>query len=251
MNNQIGFIGYGNMGKALGEGLCNNGYSVFYYDLEQKENVSATYTSVERIVESCAYIILAIKPYQYEEFLEKHVLDNNIIISIAAGISSEFMDKYCEKYILTMPNTPALLNMGCSAIVKNNTISNDEYNNVKKFLSTVGDVIEINEDSLPLMISLTGSSPAYFFNFIDDLSNAISEKGIDKREAEIIFAKVMKASAQMILNSSESASVLTDNVCSPNGTTIQAINTFKKHDLEAICNEAITNCYNRAIEMKK
>lgn len=247
---KIGFIGFGNMGKALGLGLIANGYEVLYNDLEDKNLDEVKFSKIDQVLNECYYIVLAIKPYQYEEFLKNHNLENNIVISIAAGITSMFMERHCSKYILTMPNTPAFLKLGFSAIVKNDSITNEEFEQVKKMFESVGIAKEVDEDQLSHYICLSGSSPAYFFNFIDSLSSSMTELGIDKNEAEKVFAYVMKASAEMILNSEDNAATLCNNVCSPNGTTIQAVDTFKNQELERICTEAITKCFNRANEMK-
>lgn len=246
----VGFIGFGNMGCALGLGLNSKGYNVMYSELEDKKIDSIKYVDSKTLLNECKYVFLALKPYQYEEFLSNNDVSSNIIISIAAGITSDFMKRFCNKYILTMPNTPAMLNMGYSALVCNDTLTNEEFNEIKAMFSSVGEIKAIEEEMLSSYICLSGSSPAYFFNFIDSLSTAIQDLGIDKKEAQKVFANVMKASAQMILDSDEDASKLCNNVCSPNGTTIEAVTTFKESDLDEICTKALKKCYDRANEMK-
>ncbi len=244
----IGFIGYGNMGSALGEGFINKGYNVYYNDLDEKE-VNAKFVNVDELIEKCKYIILAVKPHQYEALLQEYDFSNNIIISIAAGITSSFMEKYYKNYVLTMPNTPTLIGKGITAIVKNNNLSENDINYLITVFKSVSEVIITEEEGLSKMICMSGSSPAYFFNFIDKLSTSIEKFGISKSEAEYYLAQVMKASAEMIIQSDDSSKQLTENVCSPNGTTIQAVNTFNE-TLGEVCDNAIENCFVRANEMK-
>ncbi len=245
---KIGFIGYGNMGSAIGEGLIKSGSNVLYNDLHEKQT-SASNVDIRFLIDNCKYIILAVKPHQYEDILKKYNFNNNIVVSIAAGITSSFIGKYTSKYILTMPNTPALINMGITAIVKNDSISSEEINEIKSIFESVGEVVFVEENELSNMICLTGSSPAYFFNYIDKLSIGLEHLGIDKDGAQKYLAKVMKSCANMILSSGDNAEKLTENVCSPNGTTIQAVNTLNE-SLEGTCTRAIQNCFNRAEQMK-
>ncbi len=239
---KIGFIGFGNMGSALGLALKDN-YDVYYYDINKSSHQGISYLKLEELLEKCEHIILAVKPNMYEEILKKYDFSNNIVVSIAAGITSSFMKKYVKRFVLTMPNTPSLIKMGSCAIVKNQWCTTD----VENIFKTVGDIYYILEEDLASAICLTGSSPAYFFNFIDELSKAFPNQS----QATIELAKVMKACAHMILEEVHSAEQLTNNVCSPNGTTIQAINSFKADNLEKICKDAIEKCYKKAREIEK
>lgn len=247
---KIGFIGFGNMGQALGTGISSKGYEILYTDFEDKNIKNMRFCNVDEIINGCKYIILAIKPHQYEDFLNKYNLDNNIVISIAAGISSNFMTRLCKRYVLTMPNTPSTVKMGFTALVNNNTVNDMEFEAVNNIFSSVGITKIVKEEELANYICISGSSPAYFFNFIDSLSSGIEKLGVEKSLAEKTLAYVMKASAEMLLNSEETASQLCNNVCSPNGTTIQAIDIFKENKLDQICEDAIKNCFNRAKEME-
>ncbi len=247
---KVGFIGFGNMGQAIASGLVLNNYSIYYSDIETKDFPAGKQCDSQEVLNECEIVVLAIKPHQYEEFLQTHNVDNNIIVSIAAGVTSTLMEKYCKKYILTMPNTPAMVKSGFTVVVNNESLMQSEFLEIKSIFEVVGIVKEIKEEQLSHYICVSGSSPAYFFNFIDSLSSGLSEMGLDKLEVEKQLAYVMKSAAEMILNNEHPAATLCDNVCSPGGTTIQAVNTFKSNNLERICNEAVTACYNRAEEMK-
>ncbi len=248
--NKVGIIGLGNMGGALALGFSAHGYEVFYNDLNKKDDTDFKFCDTSSLLLECEFVVLAIKPHQYEEFLSNHDTSKNIIISIAAGVSSEFMQRLCKRHILTMPNTPSMLQEGYCAVVKNSSVSNEEFNHAIKLFESVGVVKQVEESQLADYICLSGSSPAYFFNFIDALASSITALGFEKLEAEKVLAHVMKSSAQMILESDKSAKELCENVCSPNGTTIQAVNTFNDNKLEEICTQAIKNCFDRAQEMK-
>ncbi len=244
---KIGFLGYGNMGSALGEGWIKDSLDVYYYDKCQKD-VKAQYLKVDELIKTCEIIILAVKPYQYEEVLEDNDFQNKIVVSIAPGITGEFMKRYVNKYLITMPNTPALVNQGITAIVPNSTISTKELEQIK---NTFGETYEIEEEQLVDAIALTGSSPAYFFYYVEKIAKTFNQDLFTSRETELYLAKVMKGCAEMIIHSNEGALKLTENVCSPNGTTIQAVNTFDENKMEDIIFEAVNNCKQRAKQMQK
>ena len=256
---KVGFIGSGNMASALINGMAKNKqYEIAVMDVNEAalKNVTSkvSYTSLvtEEVIERSDYLVLAIKPYMYQEFLVKYqeLLKGKIVISIAAGISSKFMENYVAKYVLVMPNTPAFLGLGMTSVVKNDCLSNIEFENILGIFKAVGEVEIIAEKEMEALICLAGSAPAYFYLVLEAMAKFGETKGIDKEKATMVAANVMRATAQMQLESDLNPRVLADKVCSPNGTTIKAVDYFDDHNLEEIFFEAMEACYQRAIEMK-
>ncbi|MDF9867635.1 pyrroline-5-carboxylate reductase [Bacilli bacterium PM5-3] len=257
---KVGFIGSGNMASALISSMSkNDNYEISVMDINEealKKNeklVSFTSTDVKEVIARSEYLILAIKPYMYQDFLIEHkeILQDKLVVSIAAGISKEFMKTYLNKYVIVMPNTPAAVGLGLTSIVENDDIDKQEFLNVVQIFETVGETKIITEDQLSNMICLAGSSPAYFYLVLEAMSKFGQAKGMDKKEAIRVVANVMKATAQMQLDSELSPRELADNVCSPNGTTIEAVEYFDEHGLEELFYKAMEACYDRSLEMKR
>lgn len=236
---KYGFIGYGNMGSALGNALSSN-CEVQYFDLIDK-----SIDTIEELIQWSDIIVLAVKPFQYQDVLQQYDFSNVCVISIAAGISSKFMQKYCKSFVLAMPNTAVLVNEGVVALVKTN---HQYYQEVKNDFNAISKVIEIEEEQLPAIIALSGSSPAYFYEFFANIVDFHKSTTISEEDAKLLVLQVLKGVVKMLEVNSD-AKQLVSNVCSPNGTTIQAIDNFRNQQLETIVHQSMQLCLNKAIEM--
>lgn len=257
---KIGFIGAGNIATAMISGLLKEpkAYQISVSDRTEakvnkfKDKVHLATLNSQDVIKDSDYLVLAIKPDGYKTFMEenKDLLQDKIVISVGAGISSKFMKSLVKKYILTMPNTPALVGLGMSSLVNNETINETEYNNVKKAFLTMGEVMEIKEDELGLMIAMAGSSPAYVGVIIDAMTQYGVKHGLDAKKAWHIAAQVVNATSQMHLDSDqENARALVSAVCSPNGTSIQAVDYFDDNGLYDMFEQAMSRVEKRADEM--
>lgn len=257
---KIGFVGAGNMGGAIINGLIksNSDLKINVNDhndsiLEKfAPNVALTTKDAKELITNSDIILLAIKPYMYKDFLNenKELLKGKIIISIAAGISSKFMATFVDKFVLTMPNTPASVGLGMTSIVKNDLLSAQEFSVVESVFSGIGKTMFVQESDLELMICMAGSSPAYFELVIEAMSAFAQAKGMDSKTADLLATYVMNATSKMQLESDLDPRTLTNNVCSPNGTTEKAVQYFDQHGLKELFNDAMQACYDRAAEMK-
>lgn len=257
---KIGFIGAGNIATAMISGLLkkqdNYQISVSDHNETKVKNFAdkvylATQDSAD-VIKNSDYVVLAIKPNVYKDFMveNKALLQDKIVISVGAGISSKFMEALVSKYVLTMPNTPATVGLGMSSIIKNDTVSEAEYNNVKDAFLMMGEVMEIKEDELGLMIAMAGSSPAYVGVVIDAMAQYGIKHGLDAKKAWHIAAQVVNATSQMHLDShKENARALVSDVCSPNGTTIQAVDYFDDNGLYDMFDQAMERVEKRSDEM--
>lgn len=230
---KIGFIGIGNMNSAIVDGLLNSGYDsrkINLYNrtkskLDKYSNIEVNiYEESQELVNNSDIVILGLKPYMYPEWLETHDISRVKFISIGAGITSEFMSKYTDDFVLTMPNTPSKVGCGSTLIIESTCVTDDVLGIFKSF----GGIKIIREDELARYTLVTGSSPAYFFTFVDSMCKVFEEDyGIDYQTSQTLLAEVMEGASKM-LREDKLADVLCDNVCSPGGITIEVVKVLQE-----------------------
>jgi pyrroline-5-carboxylate reductase len=268
MGSKTGFLGVGKMGSALLKGLLNSGRyerdNIFVYDISQDKarEISESYgvkicESGAALVKECGNIVLAVKPAdvaaalsQCAEFLD----DSKTLISIAAGISIEYIKnvggKRC-KVARVMPNTPALVGEGATAISFQEGFDDEKRKEVIEMFQSVGLVEVLDESLMNHVIALSGSSPAYVFILIEAMADAAVRTGIKRDTAYRLAAQSVLGAAKMVLETGEHPGVLKDNVCSPNGTTIEAVYTLEKFGFRHSIMEAMQNCSIRAMMLEE
>lgn len=257
----VGFIGAGNMGGALISGLLKDKqtYTVFVYDLNEKlvnkyaDNGAIPTASIEDVAKKCQYIIIAVKPNVYDKILDELASTHydETVITIAPGISIEYIKSKLGnkvKVVRTMPNTPALVSMGVTLIAKE---SGDTIEEVAKIFKAVGEVYYIPEKMMNAGVALSGSSPAYVYSFINALADGAALQGIPKKSALEIAANTVIGSALMVLKAGKHPMELLDNVCSPGGTTIEAVNVLKENNFESTIIKAMNACVDKSNKMTK
>ncbi|MBP9479022.1 MAG: pyrroline-5-carboxylate reductase [Sebaldella sp.] len=265
---KIGFIGTGNMGKAIIEGFISSknvkSEDIFVFDIDSKKleiladefKVNTT-TDENEAVKSSDLIILAVKPNIYDIILEKikNSIDNNkIILTIAAGFSIERAEKIIgsnKKIIRTMPNTPAQVLEGMTGIVFNKNITNEEKDTVIKLLSSFGGVEEIDEKLMHVFSAISGSMPALVDIFIEALADGAVLNGMPRDKAYKILSEAVAGSAHMIKKLNKHPGVLKDEVCSPGGTTIEAVAVLEKGAFRSTLIEAVTKCTEKSIKLSE
>ncbi|MGL5755906.1 MAG: pyrroline-5-carboxylate reductase [Paraclostridium sp.] len=268
MEKKIGFIGAGNMAKAMIGGIVKSGLvegsSVYASDLntmalesvkdEYKINVT---TDSKEVVKNSDIVIVAVKPNIYDLVLEgvKELIDNNkIIVTIAAGKTIASVEQVIgkdKKVIRTMPNTPALVNEGMSALCKNKNITDEELTMVKNIFSSFGKAEVVNEYLIDAVIGASGSAPAYVFMFIEAMADAAVVAGMPRNQAYTFAAQAVMGSAKMVLETGKHPGELKDMVCSPGGTTIEAVKTLEAEGFRSAIIKAIGDCIEKSKEMSK
>ena len=251
---KIGLIGTGNMGSAILRGYLathkNEGTTLYAFDKDQekletlaKELGLVASRSIEDLVEECDIIIIAVKPNTFEAVLpqiNRSYQSGKILVSIAAGISIGYMEGFIKeenpKIVRVMPNTPAMINKGMTGIARNKHLSDEEFRPVLELFRSVGKA-EVIEESLMDMVS--GSSPAYTYMFIEALVDGAVANGMEKEQALIFAAQSVLGAAEMVLKTNIDPVTLRENVCSPGGTTIEAVkalqnNGFHNNVVEAL-----------------
>ena len=268
MDKKIGFIGSGNMAKAMIGGIVKSklvdSNNVIASDLNELalENVKNEYginvtTNSKEVVKFSDIVIVAVKPNVYDVVLEgvkELVDDKKIIVTIAAGKTIESIENVIgndKKVIRTMPNTPALVNEGMSALCKNKNITDEELNIVKEIFNSFGKAEIVNEYLIDSVIGVSGSAPAYVFMFIEAMADAAVLAGMPRNQAYTFAAQAVMGSAKMVLETDKHPGELKDMVCSPGGTTIEAVKTLESEGFRSAVIKAIGDCIEKSKEMSK
>lgn len=263
---RLGIIGCGNMAKAiLGGALKAN--------VVAKENVmvsAAHQESIEKtaeqfgvqttldnakVAEYADVVILAVKPIYYEaviaEIAEKVTMEK-IFVSIAPGKTMEWLQERVgegKKIVRTMPNTPALVGEGMTAVCYNEQMGESDKQCVMNILSSFGKAEEISEYMMDAVVAVSGSSPAYVYMFIEAMADAAVAEGLPRAAAYQFAAQAVYGSAKMVLETGLHPGVLKDQVCSPGGTTIQAVEVLEKNGMRSAVMEAMTACAEKSRNM--
>lgn len=233
----IGFIGFGNMAKAIAKGLIENNViekENLYFSTRSKETRLAVekdwgingMDSNQAVIDQSDVIILAVKPYQVDSVLgELNIPDEVLLLSVVAGYSSDQLHQYFSpaNCIRTMPNLNAQVNESMTALVENKHVSNEDMERAKTIFEAVGEIVVVPEDQLGIFIALAGSSPALVFLFIDTLARAAVKHGMTKDKATKIAAQAVLGSGKTVLESTDSPWNLIDQVSSPGGITVEAV----------------------------
>ena len=268
MDKIIGFIGCGNMAQAIMGSIIKAKLvpteNIIASDVipslremvSEKHNIRTTMDNKE-VVRAADYVILAIKPNVYELVLNEikdYIKENGIILSIGAGISSSFLKKNLNegtKYVKVMPNTPALVGEGMSAVAMTDMFSKEEFNEILSILNTFGRTEVIPEYQMDGFTAISGSSPAYVFMRIEAMADGAVLEGIPRVQAYTIAAQAVLGSAKMVLETGLHPAALKDNVCSPAGTTIDAVASLEENGFRSAIIEAIRVCADKSREMSK
>lgn len=261
----VGFIGVGNMGSAMIQGIANGAkdVSLFAYDIDETkfenlESKDITITnSPEEICRQAKYIVLAVKPQFYPAVfkqIKSCLTKDHIIITIAPGFSIDKVKLYLGNIVnvvRAMPNTPALVGEGMTAYsFLDDEITEKEHTVIKELFSCFGSCIKIEESNMEAIIATTGSSPAYAYLFIEAMADAAVSFGIQRDDAYMLSAQALKGAAEMVLTTKEHPAKLKDAVCSPGGTTIAAVLKLEETQFRNSIIQAMIACYDKANEMK-
>jgi len=266
MNLKIGFIGAGNMGSALIKGIASKGFMKsdnIYISDASFEKASELAASIggnaladnSELTKKCDIVFLAVKPNYVQEVLDevKSSFDaDKVLVSIAVGIPLSFYKSILgdnAKIIRAMPNTPALVGEGMTLISYENSITKEEALYVKSLLECTGLVEVLEERLMSEVTALTSSSPAYVFIFIEAMADSAVQSGIPRALAYKLAAQAVLGSAKMVIETGKHPGELKDQVCSPAGTTIEAVYSLEKNGFRGIVMEAMDNCTKRAQEI--
>lgn len=260
---RIGFIGCGNMASAMIGGILKNGVA------EQEDIIASVLSDaskerVERelgiavtkdnreVAGNCDVLFLAVKPQFYEEVIREIaevVTGEQIVISIAPGKTLQWLASLLgedRKIVRTMPNTPALVGEGITAACYNDNVTEEDLKTVTELLEGFGRCEYVSEHLMDVVVSVSGSSPAYVFLFIEAMADGAVADGMPREQAYRFAAQAVLGSAKMVLDTGKHPGELKDMVCSPGGTTIEAVRVLEKEGMRSSVIEAMKACVAKA-----
>lgn len=258
----IGIIGGGNMGGAIISGIASQ-YSIYLceQDLTKanqlKKKFGVKISDLPTLLSSSQAIILAVKPQDFDTILGQVAEDINaktLVISIAAGITTSYIEKRLGKkirVIRTMPNLPAQIKEGITGIARGKNATSADVKLAEKILGGVGKTVVTQEKWIDAVTAVSGSGPAYVFYFVECFLNAARKLGFDSKTAQLLVNETLRGSTDLYLSQTEDASVLRQRVTSKGGTTQAALGEFFKADLEKTFAQALLAAKKRAGELSK
>ena len=262
----LAFLGAGAMAEALARGLVA---SELYSPAEialfcpsqtraraLADSIGARYAaSPLQAVEGASAIILAMKPHQIESALEPlraGITSEQLIISVAAGVSTARLQACFENpvpIVRAMPNTPALIGAAATAICRGPHADSENLATARSIFEAVGVCVEADEKLFDAVTGLSGSGPAYVFNFIEALADGGVRAGLSRAVALKLAAQTVMGAAQMVLETGEHPGVLKDRVASPGGTTIAGVHELERGGFRGIVMDAVMAASERSKEM--
>ncbi|RAK07086.1 pyrroline-5-carboxylate reductase [Halanaerobium saccharolyticum] len=266
---KLAIIGLGNMGQAIISGILKQNIitpeNIIAADKKFAEpdfKLQDEFSGIEitadnqEAVQKADYIILAVKPQIIKFVLEDIKKDAaaKVIISIAAGIKTDLLSQYFgsnAKIIRVMPNTPALVAQGMSALYYSPPVEADEKAFVEKIFRALGKTAEVKEGEMDAVTGLSGSGPAYVYLFIEALADAGVLNGLDRQTALKLAAQTVKGGAEMVLSTGKHPAELKDMVCSPAGTTIAGVSELESNAFRSAVIKAVKTAVERSEELGK
>ena len=263
----VGFIGLGNMACAMIGGMLEKGVvqpgeiigsarTKKTLELVQNKYGITTTPDNEEVAKEADILFLAVKPMVFPEVIEEIkdvVRGETIIVSIAAGRDlvylREAFGRPSLKLIRCMPNTPALVMAGCTGVCPGQRVTDEDIDKVMKLLRSFGTASLIPERLMDVVIGVSGSSPAYVFLFIEAMADAAVAGGMPRKQAYEFAAQAVMGSAKMVMETGMHPGQLKDMVCSPGGTTIDAVKVLEEKGFRAAVIDAVEACIEKSKDM--
>ena len=265
---RFGVLGAGNMGTAIVEGAVRAGRLrrdealLFHRTAEKcaasREKGYAATTDYTAVYTDCETVLLGVKPQNFDEILPvlaAHAAAKPLVISVAAGVTFARMEAALgadTPIVRVMPNTPLMLGCGATELVKNAAATDAQLSEVRALFDTMGVTVVFEEERmLNEVIPYAGSAPAYLYAFADAMVQSAVQHGIGAHDALTLFCQTIIGSAKMLLEGNKTPAELIDAVCSPGGTTIEAMRVLEARGLYEMLAEASDKCIARAYELGK
>lgn len=261
---QVGVIGVGIMGEALLSGLLDSGFPSSQISFAEKRSeraaeITAKYGAelkdLTNLVESSDVVLLVVKPQDLEAVLGEisgALKQGSLVVSFAAGRRIDFIASRIPSgvgVIRVMPNTPTMIGLGMSAISADPGASKAGVEFVETFLAACGKVITLDEELQDAVTAVSGSGPAYFFAFVEAMVAAGIDLGLSSAQATALTIQTIVGAAGMLEQSGKSATILRENVTSPNGTTAAALAVFGEQKLGEVVKKAMVAARDRSQEL--
>lgn len=264
----IGFIGGGNMATAIIGGILASGLAAKDQILAADKTEHALAALKERFgirtthsnrtaAETADILFLAVKPHILPDVIAEiqgSIGADTLLVSIAAGKSIPSIESlFCKevKLVRAMPNTPALVGEGMSALCANARVSGAELTEIQSIFSSFGACEIVSESMMDTVVGVSGSSPAYVYLFIEAMADAAVADGMPRSQAYRFAAQSVLGSAKMVLETGSHPGALKDAVCSPGGTTIEAVAILEEEGLRHAVIRAQRACVQKSKALEK
>lgn len=256
MYSKLGFIGAGNMGGAIIGGAIKSGFlrpeNIYISDIDKFKTealagqfgINVAQNNID-IINNCDAVVLSVKPHIYGRVLEEikdSVKKDTLIITIAAGVTLNYVKGFLgddTKVVRTMPNTPALVGEGMTAITYDKPVDDQDINFVKGLFTSFGLVEVMDESLIDAFSSLVSSSPAFVDMFIEAMADAAVLLGLPRNRSYIMASQAVIGAAKMVKETGKHPGELKDMVCSPAGTTIEGVRILEQKGLRTAVMEAV------------
>lgn len=266
---KIGFIGLGNMATAMIGGMLEKGlvepHDVIGSDkntaalekAKEQHKITTVFNNIQ-VAKEADVLFLAVKPIVFPEVIEEIkdiVRGETVIVSIAAGRDLTYLQEAFGrpslKLIRCMPNTPALVLEGCTGVCPGLRVTAEDIDKVMALLNSFGRAYVVPERLMDVVVGVSGSSPAYVFMFIEAMADAAVAGGMPRQQAYEFAAQAVLGSAKLVLETGLHPGQLKDMVCSPGGTTIQAVKVLEEKGFRAAVMDAMEACMEKSRDMAK
>lgn len=267
MFNKIAFIGAGSMAEAMIAGITSTAFleksQVFVTnknsserldELSERFGVQCTYEQ-EQVLKGADLIILSMKPSDIKGAIgqiKQLVHEGQLIVSVAAGVSTETITKLFDREIpvvRAMPNTSASIGASATAIAGGTYATEDHMLQAKALFNTIGTTTVVNEADMHIVTGISGSGPAYFYYMVEAMEQAAVEAGLEPEVAGELITQTVIGAGEMLKSSGMPAAELRRNITSPNGTTHAGLETLARNEFAEIVKSCVINAKKRSMEL--
>lgn len=260
MSYKLGFAGCGNMAGAIIRGIIASGLldggNISVFDPDESKtaqmkgegvNICADMKELQAFAD---ILFLCVKPNVVPAVLGEITVPGRAVVSIAAGVRSEKIKdllKVDARILRIMPNTPLMVGKGASGFEVPSTLTKEEYAFIKEIFQSLGIVVEVEASLMDAVTGISGSGPAYMYYFLKALADAGERQGLRYEDSAALALQTMQGAAEMVKRSGAALESLIKAVCSPGGTTIEALAVFDEMDLSGIVDKAVDACTKKSI----
>lgn len=260
---KIGFIGAGNMAKAIIGGMIKN--KIYQpgdiiasrrsehalAQLKEEYDIEVT-TDNKKVMEEAEVVFLAIKPQMFSGVISEIkdlAQEKQLFVSIAAGKTLEWIETEFGKeikLIRSMPNTPAMVGEGCTGYCGNSFVTEEDFRLVKAIFDSCGTSYQVAENMMDVVGAVAGSAPAYVFMFMEAMADAGVAGGMPRDLAYKMAAQTVLGSGKLMLETGKHPGILKDMVCSPGGTTIGGVKVLEEQGMRGAIMNALDSCIQKS-----
>lgn len=269
MLEKISFVGAGSMAESIIAGIVNEKHlhpeQIFVTNKNNKERlerlkeryqVQCT-TDRQTAITDADMIVLSMKPHDLTNAIEEineYIKPNQVVVTVLAGISMEYISSIIGAdvpVVRAMPNTSASIGYSATAISRDDTVTDQQLEEIESLFNTIGTTTIIDEKDMHTVTGLSGSGPAYIYYLAEAMEEAAVNSGLDEKVAKQLIMQTITGAGEMLKRSGEPAEVLRKNITSPNGTTQAGLETLNDLNFQKAIKECVISARERSIELGK